>query len=77
MDHVTPELLEQYDFVRDAPAVNKEFFTQRCRDNKNNRMLHIHVFDFELIEECLLFCGFKPVYSQLFDMHQIVCGRKT
>jgi len=76
MDHVTPELLDVYDFDRDPEAGGREKFVERCKQNFKNRCLHIHVFDFQLIYNCFQFAGFKPVYSQLVDGHQIVVGRK-
>ncbi len=76
MDHVTPELLELYDFSRDVPAGTKDEFVERCRNNVVNRCLHIHVFDFKLIKQCFDFAHFKSVYMQLADGHQIMIGQK-
>lgn len=77
MDHVTKELLQQYDFTRDLPAKDIPTFVERCTHNASNRALHVHVFDFDLIGRCLDFCGFTPIYMQLAEgIHQIVIGKK-
>jgi len=76
MDHVTPELLQQYDFTRDIPAGNPTQFFERCKLNPQNRLFHIHVFNFELLAQCFEFIGFNPVYFQLVGMNQIVVAQK-
>jgi SAM-dependent methyltransferase len=76
MDHVTPELLSTYDFARDPPAGTPEQFVERCKDNVNNRCLHVHVFDFALIKHALRFAGFTPVHMQRVAIHQIVLAQK-
>ena len=76
MDHVTPELLDVYDFSRDLPAGNRVSFFERCKKNFENRMFHVHVFDFALICQCLEFSGFRPIYFQLCGIHQVVIGQK-
>jgi len=77
MDHVTPQLLEQYDFSRDLDAKDPVFFTERCKANFQNRLFHVHVFDFALICACLRFAHFEPRRLQLFNYHQIVVAQKT
>jgi len=76
MDHITPELLAQYDFSRDLPAGGPTAFVERCKLNHENRYFHVHVFDFDLIARCLEFAGFVPVYAQLVGINQIVVGLK-
>jgi len=77
MDHVTPTLLEQYDFTRDPEAGCKDEFIERCRNNFQNRCFHVHVFDHKLIKECFAQTSFKHVYTQLADGHLIVVGQKV
>ncbi len=76
MDHVTPELLAQYDFSRDFPAVGPRELIARCKQNAANRLFHVHVFDFALISQCMEFAGLQAVYFQLHDINQVVVGIK-
>ena len=72
-----PEILETYDFSRDLPAGNIEQFTERCRHNDKNRALHVHVFDFPLIVECLEYASFRVLHTRLVSpFDQIVVALK-
>jgi SAM-dependent methyltransferase len=77
MDHVTPELLETYDFARDVGAGTPEQFVQRCKSHFSNRAFHVHVFDFALIRECLEATGFTLSIVQLTGMHQVFIAQKN
>ncbi len=72
-----PEILETYDLSRDGGAGTREQFIERCKYQNQNRALHVHVFDFDLLDECLEFIGFKVLDKQLvFPYHQIVLAKK-
>ena len=47
------EILEMHDLAKDPAAGNLEEFRNRSLDNFNNRCLHHHIFDMQLIEKIL------------------------
>ena len=53
------EILEKHDLDRDIPAGNSEDFRKRSENNYQNRSLHHHVFDNQVIKEMLTFAGFS------------------
>ncbi|MDO7614156.1 MAG: class I SAM-dependent methyltransferase [Crocinitomicaceae bacterium] len=54
-----PEILELHDLPLDPPAGTPEQFKARSLDNANNRCLHHHVFDFDLLEQVCESIGMK------------------
>jgi hypothetical protein len=73
-----PDILKNYDLTRDPGAGTQEQFIERCKLQYINRALHVHVFDFDLIDECLEFSGFQVLDKQLVrPYHQIVLAKKT
>jgi SAM-dependent methyltransferase len=64
-----PEILQLHDLGRDKAAGSFEKFQNRSLDNFLNRGLHHHVFDTELLKECLTSSGFNIVkmYSSNYD----------
>jgi SAM-dependent methyltransferase len=55
------EILALHDLPMDPPAGDLEHFRQRSLKNFENRTLHHHVFDVQLIEELLGHVGFEIV----------------
>jgi SAM-dependent methyltransferase len=55
------EILALHDLPMDPPAGDLEHFRQRSLKNFENRTLHHHVFDVQLIEELLDHVGFEIV----------------
>jgi SAM-dependent methyltransferase len=53
------EILALHDLRRDPPAGDLENFRERSLKNFQNRALHHHVFDVQLIEETLAYLGFE------------------
>jgi SAM-dependent methyltransferase len=53
------EILALHDLRKDPPAGDLERFTERSLKNFQNRTLHHHVFDAQLIEEILDHVGFE------------------
>ena len=77
IDDYLPEIKKFYDLSRDKPAGTMEQFLERCKKQYENRGLHVHVFDFELIIKCLDFSNYKIIDTQLVQpCHQIVVGQK-
>jgi SAM-dependent methyltransferase len=71
-----PEILETYDFSMDPGAGGRDNFIERCRNQYHNRALHVHVFDFDLITQCLNFFELDVVDKQLvLDCHQIILAK--
>jgi len=75
LDHL-PGILPYYDLSRDPGAGTLEQFIERCKDHVHNRALHVHVFDFKLIIECLTVFGYQIIDMQLSGLHQVVVGQK-
>ena len=55
------EILALHDLSMDLPAGTIDKFRQRSLDNFNNRTLHHHVFDMNLIERMLHHVGFNVI----------------
>jgi hypothetical protein len=54
-----------------------EQFIERCKNHYENRALHVHVFDIDLIIDCLKFFNYKIIDTQLVKpYHQVVVGQK-
>ena len=70
-----PEILSLHDLSRDPPAGTFEQFVKRSLDNFNNRCLHHHVFDYDLLEKVCEIIGMKVFCKQTFDMHQHIVYR--
>lgn len=78
IDDYLPEIKEFYDLSRDIPAGTMEQFIERCKKQYENRALHVHVFDFELIIKCLNYFNYKIIDTQFVQpYHQIVVGQKN
>jgi SAM-dependent methyltransferase len=77
IDDYLPEIEEFYDLSRDVPAGTMEQFLERCKKHYENRALHVHVFDFELIIKCLNYFNYEIIDTQFVKpYHQIVVGKK-
>jgi len=68
LTHVS-EILKYHDLKRDPQAGSLEAFTKRCEDNFNNRAIHHHVYDINLLRQLIDFAGMKTLktYSSLTD----------
>ncbi len=67
------EILELHDLSMDLPAGTFEQFKKRSLDNYNNRCLHHHVFDLNLLESIAEFIGMDVVFKNIngIDQHII------
>jgi SAM-dependent methyltransferase len=72
------EVITLHNFKKD-PYGEKEIeaFKQRCNDNYNNRCLHHHVFDDELIKKMLKFANFEFIaLDKVLPYHIITLAQK-
>lgn len=69
------EILELHDLTRDAAAGGRENFVKRSMANYENRGLHHHVFNMELIERMLAHFGVSVVVKDVLDTDFVVLGR--
>lgn len=76
LDHLDA-ILPKYDLSRDPQAGTMEQFIARCFKHGENRALHVHVFDFDLVIKCLEFTGYTVIDKQMWrPYHQIVVAKK-
>lgn len=59
------EILAMHDLSIDPPAGDFEKFKKRSLDNFNNRTLHHHVFDTDLMRKVLDYCGFDVLNTEV------------
>lgn len=69
------EILELHDLSRDVAAGGRENFIKRSKANYENRGLHHHVFDMELIERMLGHFGVSVVVKDAIDTDFVVLGQ--
>jgi SAM-dependent methyltransferase len=69
-----PEILELHDLTRDPPAGTPEEFAQRSRNNLQNRTLHHHVFDQDLMAAMFGFVGLELVQADTANGNFIALG---
>lgn len=70
------EVLSLTDFVQNMSEDEKENFRQQCLDNFNNRYLHHHVFDLELMQKMIEFTGFECIQQDENDYNFFMLARK-
>lgn len=70
------EILQLHDLSMDPPAGDHEAFRRRSMDNVNNRTLHHHVFDRELIGRIFEHAGLEMVVQQETLTDHIAFGVK-
>jgi len=70
------EILELHDLEMDKPAGTKDQFRERSLKNFENRTLHHHVFDLDLLKEIFEWFKIQVVYGTSSNEHRII-GRKT
>ena len=72
-----PEILELHDLERDPDAGSFEDFRSRSEKNLENRCLHHHVFDEDLVSRLLTYMNFKiHVIECVQDFHVIAIAQK-
>ena len=71
------EILEFHDLAMDKPAGSPKEFKERSLKNYENRCLHHHVFDFQLLKEVYSFLNIEVVSTQFIKPYnQIIVGIK-
>jgi SAM-dependent methyltransferase len=70
------EILQLHDLSMDPPAGDRDSFRKRSQDNFNNRTLHHHVFDADLIHEIFEHVGLDMIAQQKTDTDFIALGMK-
>lgn len=71
------EILKLHDLEMDLRAGTEDQFKDRSLDNHNNRCLHHHIFDFELLKKIYDYFDVKVVNMTFVKpYHQIILGIK-
>lgn len=74
LDHLDT-IVKDYDLSMDPSAGTMEHFIERCHHHDINQT-HVHVFDFQLIIECLKYFNYSVFEIQLVKpFHQLVIAR--
>lgn len=70
------EILQLHDLKKDSQAGDKEKFKKRCINNAENRCMHHHVFNTELLQQIFEFCEMKVnlTFTSLTD-HYILAQK--
>lgn len=71
------EILSLHDLSKDPAAGNFQQFAARSLDNINNRCLHHHVFNEDLIRNILELIGFKIISIQETDTSFVTIAMKS
>jgi ubiquinone/menaquinone biosynthesis C-methylase UbiE len=66
------EVITLHDFKQDAFVQSKEDLIKRTNLNIENRAVHHHVFDLELVKELLIYCGFEMIHQQTYPPFHLV-----
>ena len=71
------EILELHDTGRDPGVQGPTHFRERSLKNYDNRCLHHHVFDFDLLKQLFDHEGIQTVFTAFYEpYHQIILGQK-
>lgn len=70
------EILEKHDLQRDPPAGTFEQFKERSLKNFENRCLHHHVFDMNLMEGIYTYFNLEIICTSVINSDYIILGRK-
>ncbi len=72
-----PDILRLHDLARDPPAGNIDTFKARSEKNFENRGLHQHVYDQELLYYIYLCLNLNVKVQNTWDNGQLIIGQKT
>ena len=71
------EILALHDLSMDTPAGDESNFKQRSLSNSENRCLHHHVFNFELLSVICRYFGTEVKFKKwIAPCHQIIIAQK-
>lgn len=71
------EVLSLTVFEKELSDKEKEDFKNRCLDNFNNRYLHHHVFDLEVMQKMMTFIGFETLQKDEHYYNFYLLARKN
>ena len=66
------EVIALHDFKYDSFVQSKDDFIKRTELNFENRAVHHHVFDLNLVKELLAYCDFDLVHQQTYPPFHLV-----
>jgi ubiquinone/menaquinone biosynthesis C-methylase UbiE len=66
------EVIEMHDFKQDAFVQSIEDLIKRTNLNMENRAVHHHVFNLDLVKELLVYCDFEMVHQQTYPPFHLV-----
>lgn len=66
------EVIEMHDFKHDAFVQSKEDLIKRTNLNIENRAVHHHVFNLDLVKELLVYCDFEVIHQQTYPPFHLV-----
>lgn len=72
-----PEIIEKHDYDMDPACGGKENFIKRAMKNMENRCLHHHVFNGELLSRAFEFAGIKVTCTSVVFNNWLVIGEKS
>ncbi len=71
------EIFQLHDLSRDAGVSSVSELKERTLNNSVNRCVHHHVYSFDLLQQTLLYCGFRPIYEQeAAPFHLVIIAKK-
>jgi SAM-dependent methyltransferase len=71
------EILALHDLDRDPGVIDRNLFPARCSNNFNNRCLHQHVFDMELLRKIFDYLELEIILTDAgSNLHQVIAGVK-
>ncbi len=70
------EILALHDLKMDKPAGNKEQFRERSSKNLENRALHQHVYDVDLLQEIFRYFKLEVLQTNV-GLDHVIVGSKT
>ncbi len=72
------EVIRLHNIEKDAGVKTKHELIERTNNNYENRCLHHHVFDFELIKTMLSYAGFSVKYEEwIVPFNLVTVAKKT
>jgi ubiquinone/menaquinone biosynthesis C-methylase UbiE len=66
------EVIEMHDFKQDAFVQSIEDLIKRTNLNMENRAVHHHVFNLDLVKEILVYCDFEMIHQQTYPPFHLV-----
>lgn len=71
------EVIALHDFRFDKFVKTKEELIKRTQNNKENRAVHHHVFNLQLVKELLEYCDFEIIHQQTYaPFHLVTVAQK-